>query len=451
MCKQKCKDKVMIAVMWFCFFMFAAFCLQAGDVEVCYARYGSWRYACFQQDVHVISKAGGTQRLNEALCDEMLAGYSFLPEIPFWHAPEKLMQSGVREHVCLCYDFFSENMEGFFKQMKEILSFESDREKCLVDKRPQGKKLRAADVDAYIYPPGMTRLWRVVPRESLWVLLYQDRVFVSVEGEKYMLEGILRKRQALQKPPPRNLLCLKKQLKQRAGEKIGGVTLSVRVPVGDVFSQHELRCDALESCESGCAVGIACCSGGAWEGGLFDLSGLTCYLHWRRFYHYCRETTTLFDSVRHATLQGSCLRYPLRGAINVDYFEDYDVQKATCIKVPFSSDRLRYLLTEYKRYVFDSSRCIADACWPGLRCESFEAMFAGTNTLRWDIVDKGVLLRWYFEEKALPDGSVVVVVQGLPVGFCGMRQKKTSDEIELTPSSLMDYKCLNKIRAEVYA
>ena len=135
-------------------------------------------------------KTSPAKTLYAAAFDEILAGYSFLPEVSSTLKINPMVwKHGVREFICKKREFFSQNLEECFLCIKRALQ---EKKGVFSAKAPYTKReLQAQDIAHSIYPEGKTRLWSVISVADMQKIHIEDVVFVTFCGYSEVLQGKL--------------------------------------------------------------------------------------------------------------------------------------------------------------------------------------------------------------------------------------------------------------------
>lgn len=395
--------------------------------------------ACFDQGVVVNTPHRANMCLREALLEQMLAAYTFLPDIDCDLGSQELMREGVLEHVTKTSGFFSVELESCLKQLEPFLGRHRDL-----------RAITMADIEESIYSKRKTREWSVVSMR--WQMpIKSDQVLLIFPGMSYALKGTSCRRKCIQVLDKHNALWVKRRyesvsevhdapLKNDSGgaqaRSVGHVWCVNSAVRGLAYIPAALSDATYHS-----VVGFVCFSlGGESAKRLFDLSTVR---HLSRFSH-CGISSTKMLSTRaffnEECLRGRVLRYPVDGVIDVDLFAQESVCSAVCTHQSFWSRNLCAFVQQCATYVMEPTLCVDEEGWTDLKRDHCANLLDPGTTFRWQMLGRSMLLQWCTEKKVLPRGSVFILPPGCSMGFYGRPCAKPENEDVLLMHSLMYYK-----------
>ena len=410
------------------------------ELEIQYnARFCKSSHAVLGDHPIEINPESGKQSLYAVFVEQMLAGYSFLPNIDRNQGGIELLHPEVLEHISRKHPFFSEDIKKCFERIADLLD-----QKLYKVLPAFGRPLEAQVVRTRIYPEGKTRLWRVIEKQDVKRWGIGDTVYIVLSQDRWALKGVLCDVKDIPRAQKRSVLDFKKRIEKLPplidGFDVGANSFLQLVAGADVAERETRFCSqgeavvfplalkTLERCSSGCGVGVVYSDPhDAPRGAVLEASSLVT-VGKRYLGAACELCVTEFSYLWWRVFHGYILLNPVDAVIDADVFENPGVREAVCDRVSFFSQAFcDDLVSLTERMQIGCGKVLRD----------------DRMTFEWTPVDK-VDVCGLFAERTVPDrAQIFVLFQGKNIALHGNVVKKPEDSLMMEhPYSLSYYRSL---------
>ena len=402
-----------VCACFFCFILQAAKVLEerCWDVEIVYiSDFNCKRSAkLFREDFHLVQsdETGCFHNICDLMRDQVLAGYHVIAGVNPLHSYSPVMlDENVREALCDCRPFYSEDLRRCFDKIEDIL------QDSIVQHRPECHALRACDVHSTIYPNKRTRQWFLTMKESDDLARWKHGVHIVFKGDDRMLLGLIcsiKEGQCTRSTG--SLLQIKRLLEEPRPSCLRPVGAFLSPPCFDDFVKYGMFA-------SGHGVGVAYFpeDGAPPRSALFDVDGF--YVNARYPDQRGVQEKKFLDLFSYMCGEILCgcffMKSGIKAVKDMRMFLPPDVRDMVSDWRPFSSVLLRtYLLTTFSDLLRMQHKVLTGRGWGGLTADHLSHLYRLGKNVLWMPVKAKTLLGVLEVERprALFAGSVIVVFQ----------------------------------------